>query len=78
MKTSPEELIYLADQEAYMRGMMHPDDHSELRASAVKEWALRRAATHKGHEGLEIFGGFLILGLIAFAVMLAGQMPETW
>jgi hypothetical protein len=44
MNTSNEELLYLADQERHSRGMLHPDDHSELRASAVREWALRGVA----------------------------------
>ncbi len=41
---SREELLYLADQERHIRGMLHPDDHGELRASAVKEYALRSVA----------------------------------
>lgn len=41
---SREELLYLADQERHIRGMLHPDDHGELRASVVKEYALRSIA----------------------------------
>lgn len=39
-----EELLYLADQEQHERGMMRPDNHDDMRASMVKEWALRKAA----------------------------------
>jgi hypothetical protein len=39
------ELLYLADQEQHERGMMQPDAFDDRRASLVKEWALREAAS---------------------------------
>lgn len=40
-----EELLYLADQEPHGRGMMQSDNYGDFRASLVKEWALREAAS---------------------------------
>jgi hypothetical protein len=47
------ELLYLADQEQHERGMMQPDAFDDRRASLVKEWALREAASQvtNGHQG---------------------------
>ena len=79
MKTSAEELIYLADQEEYMRGMLHPDDHGDLRASAVREWALRQAAADKKYKSIEtLVGGLCIIFLIVVAIVAAQHRPETW
>lgn len=44
-RPTTEELLYLADQEQHERGMMKPDNYDDWRASLVKEWALREAAS---------------------------------
>ena len=44
VKTSPEELLYIASQQAWARGRYNPDDADLIRESLVIEWALRRAA----------------------------------
>lgn len=44
IKTSLDELLHLAEQERQSRCMMRDDDYGEIRASIVREWALRCAA----------------------------------
>jgi hypothetical protein len=45
MKTTAEELLYLADQQDFMRSRYNEDDSGLIRESLVIEWALRRAAS---------------------------------
>lgn len=48
--TFPKELLYLADQQQYARGMLPDDDYGGIRESLVIEWALRDAAARLNQQ----------------------------
>ena len=48
IKTSKEECLYLADQERHARTLLKVDDVGEIRASIIREWALRSAVARFG------------------------------
>ncbi|MES2694178.1 MAG: hypothetical protein V4773_11950 [Verrucomicrobiota bacterium] len=56
IQSHPDELLYLADQQAYARNRYAEDDYGLIRESRVIEWALRQAASRLPFAGAQVMG----------------------